>query len=101
MANARKTAGEDPRIATGLQEYASRVYSIPEVAGVVLVPGPQRDLFIYLDDRDWDVMDKVIDIEDTLFEMYDDLLFDVHFRYLMDRTFDESKANGEVVYRRA
>jgi hypothetical protein len=100
MANAHK-AENDPRIATGLHEYASRVYSIPEVAGVVLVPGPERDLFIYIDDRDWDVMDKLIDIEDTLYEMFDDLVFDVHIRYLSGCTFDESKPAGEVVYRRA
>ena len=100
MANARRFS-EDPRIATGLKEYTSRVYSIPEVAGVVLVPGPERDLFIYIDDRDWDVMDKLIDIEDTLFEMFDDLLFDVHIRYLSGRSFDESKPHGEVVYKRA
>src|SRR5690349_11768401 len=100
MANAQKL-GEDPRVAVGLKEYASRVHSIPEVAGVILIPGPERDLFIYIDDRDWDVMDKLIDIEDTLFEMFDDLIFDVHIRYLSGRSFEEAKPPGEVIYQRA
>lgn len=102
MANARKSEGEDSRVAEGLREYASRVYSIAEVAGVALAPGPERDLFTYIDERDWDVCDKLMDIEDVLYEMFDDLLFDVHIRYLDGRTFEDSKpSSAEVVYRRA
>lgn len=102
MANARKADSEAERLKTGLQEYASRMYSIPEVAGVALAPGPERDLFTYIDERDWDVCDKLMDVEDTLYEMFDDVLFDFHIRYLSGRTFDESKpSSAEVVYRRA
>ena len=102
MANVRKAEDERGRIETGLREYASRVYSIPEVAGVALAPGPERDLFIYIDERDWDVCDKLMDIEDTLYEMFDDILFDVHIRYLSGRTFEDSKpSSAEVIYRRA
>ena len=102
MANARKADSEAERLKTGLQEYASRMYSIPEVAGVALAPGPERDLFTYIDERDWDVCDKLMDVEDALYEMFDDVLFDFHVRYLSGRTFDQSKlTSAEVVYRRA
>src|SRR5947208_3221029 len=102
MANARKHDDEGERLETGLREYASRMYSIPAVAGVALAPGPERDLFTYIDERDWGVCDKLMDVEDVLFEMFDDVLFDFHIRYLSGRTFDESKpTSAEVVYRRA
>jgi hypothetical protein len=77
------------------------VSEVPEVAGVVLVPGPDRDLFTYIDDRDWDVCNKLMDVEDVLFEMFDDLLFDFHIRYLNGRTLEESiPSSAEIVYRR-
>ena len=102
MANARKADSEGERLEIGLREYVSRMNSIPEVAGVALAPGPERDLFTYIDERDWDVCDKLMDVEDALYEMFDDVLFDFHIRYLSGRTFDESKpSSAEVVYRRA
>ena len=103
MANARpfETGDEKERLKIALQEYASRMPEVPEVAGVVVVPGPERDLFTYIDERDWDVCYKLMDVEDVLFEMFDDVLFDFHIRYLEGRSVDEAMpASAEVIYRR-
>jgi hypothetical protein len=102
MANARKNdpGDEKARLNAALQEYASRMPDVPQVAGVALAPGPERDLFTYIDERDWDVCYRLMDVEDVLFEMFDDVLFDFHIRYLEGRSLEEAKpSSAEVIYR--
>jgi DNA-binding Lrp family transcriptional regulator len=104
MANARKVkpSPEEQRVEAALREYAARVERLPSVAAVVLVPGPERDLFTYIDARDLDVVDNLMDVEDAIFDLFDEDMFDVHIRYLEGRSLDETRpSTSQMVYQRA
>jgi hypothetical protein len=102
MANVRKSDDSELRkLDQAMELYASKARSIPGVAAVVVVPGEERDLSTYIDKRDWDVSEKLMDIEDELFAAFDDQLFDFHVWYLEGRPLeDELPRNCRVIYRR-
>lgn len=104
MTNARKPrqTKEQLRLEAALREYATRVQGIPSVAEVAWVPSPEKDLFTYIDKRDLEVMDRLMDIEDELFDLFEDEMFDFHVRYLEGRSLEETRpSSAEVIYRRA
>jgi len=102
MANARKLDNsESQRLDEAMELYAAKAQKIPSVAAVVVVPGEEKDLSTFIDKRDWDVSDKLMDIEDELFATFDDQLFDFHVWYLEGRSLDdELPHNCRVIYRR-
>ena len=102
MANApRFEDSELQKLNAAMERYADEARKIPSVAAVVVVPGEERDLSTYIDKRDWDVSDKLMDIEDELFAAFDDQLFDFHVWYLEGRPLeDELPRNCRVIYRR-
>jgi hypothetical protein len=73
---------------------------LPQVVCIAYVPGPERDVFVYIDKNDRDVMDQLFDIEETLFEMYDDQLFDFHIRFLEGQDL-RTPTSSRLVYSRA
>ena len=102
MANVRKSDDSElRRLDQAMELYAAKARSIPSVAAVIVVPGEERDLSTYIDKRDWDVSEKLMDIEDELFAAFDDQLFDFHVWYLEGRPLeDELPRNCRVIYRR-
>jgi hypothetical protein len=104
MANARKVKRneDDEKREIALKEYTENASQLPKVVCVALVPGPERDLFVYIDDRDLDVIDRLFDFEDVLYEQLGDDMFDVHIRYLEGRPIEQSRPSSvRVVYQRA
>ena len=102
MANApRSEDSELQKLNAAMERYADEARKIPSVAAVVVVPGEERDLSTYIDKRDWDVSEKLMDIEDELFAAFDDQLFDFHVWYLEGRPLeDELPRNCRVIYQR-
>jgi len=103
MANAKRVSKDqgDERHQAALRQYAEGAKLLPKVACVALVPGPERDLFVYIDERDLDVVDRLFDIEDLMFEQLGEDMFDVHIRYLEGRPIEQTRPRSEkVVYQR-
>ena len=104
MANAKrigKDKGDEHRDAA-LRQYAESAGLLPKVACVALVPGPERDLFVYIDERDLEVIDRLFDIEDLLYAELGEDMFDVHIRYLDGRPIEHTRPpSAKVVYQRA
>lgn len=90
---------EERRIEAGLGEYVKLASQIGAVVGVEYADGRDRDLFTFIDTRDEDVLEQILDIEDHLFEMFDDVLFDFHVRYLEGRPLVPA-SRSEMLYRR-
>jgi hypothetical protein len=90
---------EQGRIEAGLGEYIKLASQIGAVAGVEYADGRDRDLFTFIDARDEDVMEQILDIEDHLFEMFNDVLFDFHIRYLEGRPLIPA-SRSQMLYRR-
>lgn len=104
MASARKAqpSAEDAHREAALKQYAESASLLPKVACVALVPGPERDLFVYIDERDLDVIDRLFDIEDVMWEQLGEDMFDVHIRYLEGRPIQLTRpSSAKVVYERA
>ena len=104
MANAKRVSKDqgDERREAALRQYAESAGLLSKVACVALVPGPERDLFVYIDERDLDVMDRLFDIEDVLYEQLGEDMFDVHIRYLEGRPIEQTRpSSAKVVYQRA
>ena len=102
MANVRKSDDSElRRLEQAIELYAAKARSIPSVAAVIVVPGEERDLSTFIDKRDEEVMDRLMDVEDDLFAEFDDELFDFHVWYLEGRPLDEElPRNCRVIYRR-
>jgi hypothetical protein len=102
MANPRRIDDSElERLNAAMEQYAEKARHISSVAAVVVVPGEERDLSTFIDKRDWDVSEKLMDIEDELFATFDDQLFDFHVWYLEGRQLDEElPRNCKVIYRR-
>jgi hypothetical protein len=102
MANAWKADDAELRkLEEAMEIYAAKARDIPSVAAVAVVPGEERDLSTYIDERDWDVSDKLMDIEDELFAKFDDVLFDFHVWYLSGQSVEDMlPSNAKVLYRR-
>ena len=102
MATERKETTTQKELEKGLREYTRLASLIPAVAAVVVVPGPERDLFTYIDDRNEEAIEQLLDAEDKLFELFDDVLFDFHLVYLEGRPLRQmAPTSRKVVYSRA
>jgi len=102
MANPRRIEDDElRRLDEAMERYAAQARKIPGVAAVVVVPGEERDLSTFIDKRDEEVMDRLMDVEDDLFATFNDELFDFHVWYLEGRPLEqELPHNGRVIYRR-
>jgi hypothetical protein len=101
MAVRRIVDSELQRLEAAMELYATKARVIPSVAAVVIVPGEERDLSTFIDERDEDVMNRLMDVEDELFAQFNDELFDFHVWYLDGRQLDkELPRNSRVIYRR-
>ena len=97
----RRQEDEASDIVKALDEYVRLAAGIPQVASSVHVPGPERDLFTYIDDRDEAVLDRLNSIEDRLFELFDDVMFDFHVFYLQGRPVEVmAPSTGRVMFSR-
>src|SRR3954447_7506962 len=102
MATERQERNPAKTLEKGLKEYMRIVSAIPSVAAIVVVPGPERDLFTYIDERDEGVLDQIADVEDELFRAYDEVLFDFHVIYLQGRPLKEmAPTSGKQIYLRS
>ena len=102
MANARKSNDSElERLNEAMERYAEQARKIPGVAAVIVVPGEERDISTFIDERDEEVIERLLDVEDDLFATFDDQLFDFHVWYLSGRPLDEHlPAVHRMIYRR-
>src|SRR5689334_3620691 len=101
MANARKVQLNDIR-GRALRDYADQAKSLSGVAAVAYLPLDPTEVFTYIDERDDDLCHLLYEVEDRLFESYNEQLFGFHIRALDGRDLtDVVDTTAELLYARA